>query len=141
MRNSATSRDVTRRGTAPPSSGNGLAAASGLDPEAYRHTGPPPTRRRPDTGVARTARRTVGRGGHSRSSLFLAGGRRWLPAELGAGGLGQVAQRLALPQEDHRFVLQVQGGGGMVGVDRELQRPARLVGQANLRVGIAVLQR
>src|SRR6266545_7334382 len=131
-----------RRGTAPRSSGNGLAAASELDPEAYRHTGPPPTCRRPDVGVATTAPLPLGPGGpFTRIALGRRCGRRWLPAELGAGGLGQVAERLALPEEDHRPVLQVQGGGGMVGVDRELQRPARLVGQAHLRVGIAVLQR
>lgn len=130
MRNRATSRDVNRRGTTPPSSGNGLVWPPSL---TRRPTGTPAHRRHAaDRMLAWPARlpcRSV-----SRRSIHP--DRAWslvrLPAELGAGGLGQVAERLALLKEDHRPVLQVQRGGGMVGVDRELQRPARLVSQAHL---------
>jgi hypothetical protein len=119
MRNRATSRDVERRGTTPPSSGNGLVWPPSL---TRRPTGTPAHRRHatdrmlawPGGLRLRLGRRSI----HlTQTALACWCGGRWLPAELDAGGLGQVAERLVLAEEDHRPVLQVQRGGGMVGVD------------------------
>jgi hypothetical protein len=138
-------------GTGPPVATSSAAArrtvqrkrpgvASELDPEAYRHTGPPPTCHRPDAGVARRAPAAARSAVHSphpdRACLLV----RWPVATSRAGcGRARAGSRAARPRGGRPPArppgpAQRWDGRGR----RELQWPAWLVGQAHLGVGVAV---
>ena len=60
----------------------------------------------------------------------------WLPAELLADGLGEVAELGALTDVDDRVVVAgLHLDGGVVAVDGVLERPGGLLGEADLGVG------